>query len=1273
MFWPGWRAKRMKSFAWFLSCVMILSLAAPITVAAEINETTETSSIAIDLRATGMGGDVFEAAAYEVPAGEVTVGSHTLDRHTAMGALAYYCEEENINIEITEGTYGLFVNQVGTDPDDTGSWMYYVNESSPWVGAAVYDLSPGDAVHFVNFNLNLYSLSLSLDVDEIEPGDSLTATVLYTDGSGDSTAVEGAEVFVSDAADEFGNPVAPGEPVGQTDASGELTFTWDEPGTFYPYAQWNGKSTQYQWPVASFSVAGPEKVIISTETNIAVGDLAPTVEISLSGDVFGEDSAVQDPDNWLIDAGATGLTLAGIEKMDDQRATIAFNGTAGAGTMRIQANSGALAGEADSNEITLVVREAHEIDTAAAITKTIAWYHTNYPAPGSWEGLSALWGAGEDVNESPWQATQAWREVDPGFSPDTAGSEHIANIFRLLSVKKNPAEVWDGRNLLAELAAQQGQDDGSLGTIGKHIWAILALDVGENLGLDVGSWDDESSRQAALDHLLDQQNLDGSFAPFSQLDHTGWALTVLSNYQGKGEAEVDDAISAALDYLKTRQKENAGFNPPPGSWGPEPENANSNAAVLSGLIAVGEDIFDPGGGWVKNGSTVLDALLKFQQDDGSFWYTETIAGMEKMSTVQALLALVDLQHGASTRHRMGRELSFLYSNAVVPVDAVDPAVTVKLVGDEFLPGAADPINWAIDPGTSGLTVSGFVQNNPREMVINFGGTARAGTVSIKALAAALAGNAPSNAVALTIAQEQDLPAPGNGGGTSPPPSDTEITVYVEVIGKQETHFAGSVKIARQGANALEALKATGVSYKTRDGDNYVYEIAGEAEDITTTAGWKYSVNGAVPGVPAKSSAVADGDEVIWFWADDAGATAPRSGGPPLETEEAQEEDEEEAAALLEAGLQEMVSAVREHFAPLLAKLRERLPVEIATQQVQVLETGEPMSEEEKEALREQLQHNIVSLSLPVDPREDTLVHDRVGEILLHIHEGALSESTEITVEEISTENLPTSPTHVPLSSAYRLGPKGTVFSEPVVLSIRLAMPDGQDPAELILAWLDEEKGQWYALPTLVDLSSGYLSAPVPHFTPFAVLAREKPFQAFEDVTEAAFAWAYPQIHYLAAREIVLGVGDNRFQPGREVTRAEFAAMLVRALGLEAGDHGEMPFEDISPAAWYAAPVRAAAAAGIVKGVTPTAFHPHETITREQMAVMLSRADRTLEVRGDLSPVFTDAASISPWARDEVAQMAARELLQGFPDGTFQPRGAVTRAQAAVVLYRLLLE
>ena len=58
--------------------------------------------------------------------------------------------------------------------------------------------------------------------------------------------------------------------------------------------------------------------------------------------------------------------------------------------------------------------------------------------------------------------------------------------------------------------------------------------------------------------------------------------------------------------------------------------------------------------WVKNGHTVLDALLKFQQADGSFWWREDTAGAVKGATAQSLAALVDLAYGESTKHRAGQ-------------------------------------------------------------------------------------------------------------------------------------------------------------------------------------------------------------------------------------------------------------------------------------------------------------------------------------------------------------------------------------------------------------------------------------------------------------------------------------------------------------------------------------------------------------------------------------------------------------------------------------------
>ena len=293
-----------------------------------------------------------------------------------------------------------------------------------------------------------------------------------------------------------------------------------------------------------------------------------------------------------------------------------------------------------------------------AIAKTVAWYSANRNLPGQelWEAYTALWGAGEDLNDAgKWEAGHYWRNEGPdGLAPDHPGNEHIRYGFMLLSVEQDPTDLWGGRNLLAELAAQQAEN-GSFGQLGRHIWAMELLNIGRELGLDVGSWADQDARQKAVSWLLNQQNENGSFGRFSELDFTGWTLITLSysrDYEG-----VNDAVHDALNYLENRQQEDpgaAGFSG--GDW--TDYNANSQAAAISGLVALGEDLTSPNSRWVRNGETLLDAQLKYQHEDGFFQWTIDNPGDIDLATSQSLIALLDIEHGEYTRHRMARELSF---------------------------------------------------------------------------------------------------------------------------------------------------------------------------------------------------------------------------------------------------------------------------------------------------------------------------------------------------------------------------------------------------------------------------------------------------------------------------------------------------------------------------------------------------------------------------------------------------------------------------------------
>ncbi|MEW6623342.1 MAG: S-layer homology domain-containing protein [Bacillota bacterium] len=499
----------------------------------------------------------------------------------------------------------------------------------------------------------------------------------------------------------------------------------------------------------------------------------------------------------------------------------------------------------------------------------------------------------------------------------------------------------------------------------------------------------------------------------------------------------------------------------------------------------------------------------------------------------------------------------------------------------------------------------------------------------------------------------------NGTGGSTPVN--EITVFVEIIGKEGTYFSGNITLPKSKANALEALKATGVSYSTRDNQSYVWQIAGEKEDLTGTAGWKYKVGNIIPGVPAKDYTIRDGDYVLWFWAGDYTATGP--GQTPLPQPLPVDEDLEKA---ISGAIKKLEEAVKTE-TPV-----RGIPIEVAIVPSTVIGADNQMTEEQKKELEKLLKDNIVAIVQRVEAGKESNVTDEKNEINLKIGKDALKEAKEISVKETTADkNVKAPPTHKLVSSIYEFGPKGTVFNEPVYMSIRVVIPDGVKYEDLVLAWYNEEKEQWFALPTVVDVSTGTITGLVEHFTKFAVLAREKQPVQFADVSEEKYPWAAKEISYLATKGIIQGVGDNRFEPAREVNRAEFTAMLVKALGLGHTVQYQGMFEDVKESAWYAGYVQAAVDAGIIKGLTERTFGPSDKVTREQLAVMMSRVLGEEEVAAAV--VFKDASQIAPWAVQGVAQAVTRDIFKGFPDETFRPKGVVSRAQSAAVIYRFLLQ
>ena len=166
-------------------------------------------------------------------------------------------------------------------------------------------------------------------------------------------------------------------------------------------------------------------------------------------------------------------------------------------------------------------------------------------------------------------------------------------------------------------------------------------------------------------------------------------------------------------------------------------------------------------------------------------------------------------------------------------------------------------------------------------------------------------------------------------------------------------------------------------------------------------------------------------------------------------------------------------------------------------------------------------------------------------------------------------------------------------------------------------------------------------------------------------------WFYEAVQYVYDKGMMTGVSADRFAPASTTTRGMIVTILYR-LENEPAVSGGSAFTDVENGAWYADAVAWAAANDIVNGTSATTFAPNSPITREQMAAILYRyaAYKGYDVsqKADLSG-YTDAASISGYAKDALAWANAQKLITGVTDTTLNPQGSATRAQVATILMR----
>ena len=180
-----------------------------------------------------------------------------------------------------------------------------------------------------------------------------------------------------------------------------------------------------------------------------------------------------------------------------------------------------------------------------------------------------------------------------------------------------------------------------------------------------------------------------------------------------------------------------------------------------------------------------------------------------------------------------------------------------------------------------------------------------------------------------------------------------------------------------------------------------------------------------------------------------------------------------------------------------------------------------------------------------------------------------------------------------------------------------------------------------------------------------------PMSAFSDLNMNQ--WYHDGVHWALENGFMNGLGDGKFGPDDNTNRAMIVTMLHRLEGTPKVGN-ELTFTDVKEGEWYSEAIRWAAANGIVGGYGDGRFGPEDTLTREQLAVILCRYARYKGIdtaAGELKPLngFNDAAAVSEWAVKEMRWAVDEGIINGVGNDTISPKTSATRAQVATMLMR----
>ncbi|WP_338552162.1 Ig-like domain-containing protein [Paenibacillus sp. KS-LC4] len=230
----------------------------------------------------------------------------------------------------------------------------------------------------------------------------------------------------------------------------------------------------------------------------------------------------------------------------------------------------------------------------------------------------------------------------------------------------------------------------------------------------------------------------------------------------------------------------------------------------------------------------------------------------------------------------------------------------------------------------------------------------------------------------------------------------------------------------------------------------------------------------------------------------------------------------------------------------------------------------------------------------------------------------------------------------------------------------ITLPANQSGSAALVYYYDDKYKQWIALPTQHDGNT--LTANMPPESWVAVMDNPAVYQPVDTVSN----WANEDIMKLMSLNIIQGYEDQTFKPNQVTNRYEMAVMVAKVLGLPMASTdvtalNTLPDSDSIPE-WAKPAVAALVQNNIMLG-SAQGFQGSESITRAQLAAMLGRI--LPAAQNNTAPSFKDQSTIPAWASDGIQKAIELGIFKGYPDGSFQPDKTLTRAEMAAVITRLM--